>query len=38
MGHPVVHIKQTTPNELVLTQTHFLLDPSSMPTEASDYK
>ena len=38
MGHPVVTIRRVDSQTIVLTQNHFLLDPSSPPTVQSSYK
>jgi aminopeptidase N len=33
MGHPVVTVQILNETTISLTQTHFLLDPSTKPTE-----
>jgi aminopeptidase N len=38
MGHPVVTIKRIDDRTISLSQNHFLLDTSSTPSVASDYK
>ena len=38
MGHPVVTIKRIDSKTISLTQNHFLLDPKSKPSIASEYK
>ena len=38
MGHPVVTIKRIDMQTISLSQNQFLLDPTSPPTVASDYK
>lgn len=38
MGHPVVAVKLSSNNKIMLEQKHFLLDPTAKPLETSDYK
>jgi aminopeptidase N len=38
MGHPVITIERINANNIRISQKHFLLDPSSPPTEISIYK
>ena len=38
MGHPLITIERLNENSIRISQKHFLLDPSSPPTEVSPYK